>query len=91
MVPGEQYQVLLDPIRLAGAGLSVLDGAAKQSHEAVGDTQRLLSLATDRHEINQRNAPQVAAVTADEFLLLHKEGPEIEGYLASGGRPRSSQ
>ena len=31
------------------AGLSVLDGAAKQSHEAVDDAQRLLSLANDRY------------------------------------------
>jgi NodT family efflux transporter outer membrane factor (OMF) lipoprotein len=31
------------------AGLSVLDGAAKQSHAAVDDAQRLLSLANDRY------------------------------------------
>jgi NodT family efflux transporter outer membrane factor (OMF) lipoprotein len=51
-------------------GLSVLDGAAKQSQEAVADAQRLLELANDRYSGGL--VPYLNVITAQQSLLTSK-------------------
>jgi outer membrane protein TolC len=59
-------------------GLSVLDGAAKQSHEAVGDAQRLLSLATDRYSGGL--VAYLDVITAQQSLLnSERQDVQIHG------------
>ncbi|HEY2606213.1 MAG TPA: efflux transporter outer membrane subunit [Paraburkholderia sp.] len=59
-------------------GLSVLDGAAKQSHEAVGDAQRLLSLATDRYSGGL--VAYLDVITAQQSLLTsERQDVQIHG------------
>ncbi|WP_042328200.1 efflux transporter outer membrane subunit [Paraburkholderia ginsengisoli] len=59
-------------------GLSVLDGAAKQSHEAVGDAQRLLSLASDRYSGGL--VAYLDVITAQQSLLnSERQDVQIHG------------
>ncbi|RKT21269.1 NodT family efflux transporter outer membrane factor (OMF) lipoprotein [Paraburkholderia sp. RAU2J] len=59
-------------------GLSVLDGAAKQSHEAVSDAQRLLSLATDRYSGGL--VAYLDVITAQQSLLnSERQDVQIHG------------
>ncbi|WP_144148648.1 efflux transporter outer membrane subunit [Paraburkholderia sp. BCC1884] len=59
-------------------GLSVLDGAAKQSHEAVSDSQRLLSLANDRYSGGL--VAYLDVITAQQSLLTaERQDVQIHG------------
>ncbi|NYH14512.1 outer membrane protein TolC [Paraburkholderia bryophila] len=59
-------------------GLSVLDGAAKQSHEAVTDAQHLLSLATDRYSGGL--VAYLDVITAQQSLLTsERQDVQIHG------------
>jgi NodT family efflux transporter outer membrane factor (OMF) lipoprotein len=59
-------------------GLSVLDSAAKQSHEAVGDAQRLLSLASDRYSGGL--VAYLDVITAQQSLLnSERQDVQIHG------------
>jgi multidrug efflux system outer membrane protein len=59
-------------------GLSVLDGAASQSHEAVADAQRLLSLATDRYSGGL--VAYLDVITAQQSLLTsERQDVQIHG------------
>ncbi|NKJ46920.1 RND transporter [Burkholderia sp. SG-MS1] len=59
-------------------GLSVLDGAAKQSQEAVSDAQRLLSLATDRYSGGL--VAYLDVITAQQSLLnSERQDVQIHG------------
>jgi NodT family efflux transporter outer membrane factor (OMF) lipoprotein len=59
-------------------GLSVLDGAAKQSHEAVIDAQRLLSLASDRYSGGL--VAYLDVITAQQSLLnSERQDVQIHG------------
>jgi outer membrane protein TolC len=59
-------------------GLSVLDGAAKQSHEAVGDAQRLLALASDRYSGGL--VAYLDVITAQQSLLnSERQDVQIHG------------
>ncbi|MCC8394665.1 efflux transporter outer membrane subunit [Paraburkholderia sp. MMS20-SJTR3] len=58
-------------------GLSVLDGAARQSHEAVDDARRLLSLANDRYSgglvayLNVIDAQQSLLTSERQEVQIH--------------------
>ncbi|SAK57671.1 RND efflux system outer membrane lipoprotein [Caballeronia hypogeia] len=59
-------------------GLSVLDGAAKQSHAAVVDAQRLLSLANDRYSGGL--VAYLDVITAQQQLLTsERQDVQIRG------------
>jgi outer membrane protein TolC len=59
-------------------GLSVLDGASKQSHEAVADAQRLLSLANDRYSGGL--VAYLDVITAQQSLLTsERQDVQIHG------------
>jgi outer membrane protein, multidrug efflux system len=59
-------------------GLSVLDGAAKQSHAAVDDAQRLLSLANDRYSGGL--VAYLDVITAQQQLLTsERQDVQIRG------------
>jgi outer membrane protein, multidrug efflux system len=59
-------------------GLSVLDGASKQSHEAVADAQRLLSLASDRYSGGL--VAYLDVITAQQSLLnSERQDVQIHG------------
>jgi multidrug efflux system outer membrane protein len=59
-------------------GLSVLDGAAKQSHEAVVDSQSLLSLANDRYSGGL--VAYLDVITAQQSLLTaERQDVQIHG------------
>ena len=59
-------------------GLSVLDGAAKQSHSAVVDAQRLLSLANDRYSGGL--VAYLDVITAQQSLLTsERQDVQIRG------------
>jgi NodT family efflux transporter outer membrane factor (OMF) lipoprotein len=59
-------------------GLAVLDGAAKQSEEAVADAQRLLSLANDRYSGGL--VAYLDVITAQQSLLNSKrQDAQIHG------------
>jgi NodT family efflux transporter outer membrane factor (OMF) lipoprotein len=59
-------------------GLSVLDGAATQSHEAVADAQRLLSLANDRYSGGL--VAYLDVITAQQSLLTsERQDVQIHG------------
>ncbi|MDR5762236.1 efflux transporter outer membrane subunit [Caballeronia sp. LZ035] len=59
-------------------GLSVLDGAAKQSHAAVDDSQRLLSLANDRYSGGL--VAYLDVITAQQQLLTsERQDVQIQG------------
>jgi NodT family efflux transporter outer membrane factor (OMF) lipoprotein len=59
-------------------GLSVLDGAAKQSHAAVMDAQRLLSLANDRYSGGL--VAYLDVITAQQQLLTsERQDVQIRG------------
>jgi len=59
-------------------GLSVLDGAASQSHEAVADAQRLLSLANDRYSGGL--VAYLDVITAQQSLLTsERQDVQIHG------------
>ncbi|SAK92441.1 RND efflux system outer membrane lipoprotein [Caballeronia fortuita] len=59
-------------------GLSVLDGAAKQSHAAVVDAQRLLSLANDRYSGGL--VAYLDVITAQQQLLTsERQDVQIHG------------
>jgi outer membrane protein, multidrug efflux system len=59
-------------------GLSVLDGAAKQSHAAVEDAQRLLSLANDRYSGGL--VAYLDVITAQQQLLTsERQDVQIRG------------
>jgi NodT family efflux transporter outer membrane factor (OMF) lipoprotein len=59
-------------------GLSVLDGAAKQSHAAVVDSQRLLSLANDRYSGGL--VAYLDVITAQQQLLTsERQDVQIRG------------
>ena len=59
-------------------GLAVLDGAAKQSHEAVSDARRLLSLATDRYSGGL--VAYLDVITAQQSLLTsERQDVQIHG------------
>jgi len=59
-------------------GLSVLDGAAKQSHGAVVDAQRLLSLANDRYSGGL--VAYLDVITAQQSLLTsERQDVQIHG------------
>ncbi|AQH01235.1 RND transporter [Burkholderia sp. KK1] len=59
-------------------GLSVLDGAAKQSHAAVVDAQRLLSLANDRYSGGL--VAYLDVITAQQQLLTsQRQDVQIRG------------
>ena len=59
-------------------GLSVLDGAAKQSHAAVDDAQRLLSLANDRYSGGL--VAYLDVITAQQTLLTsQRQDVQIHG------------
>ncbi|BAN25198.1 efflux transporter outer membrane subunit [Caballeronia insecticola] len=59
-------------------GLSVLDGAAKQSHAAVDDAQRLLSLANDRYSGGL--VAYLDVITAQQQLLTsERQDVQIHG------------
>ncbi|WP_240648294.1 efflux transporter outer membrane subunit [Pararobbsia silviterrae] len=59
-------------------GLSVLDGAAAQSHAAVGDAQRLLSLANDRYSGGL--VAYLDVITAQQSLLTsERQDVQIHG------------
>ncbi|WGS54742.1 efflux transporter outer membrane subunit [Paraburkholderia sp. D15] len=59
-------------------GLSVLDGAAKQSHEAVTDAQHLLSLANDRYSGGL--VAYLDVITAQQSLLTsERQDVQIRG------------
>jgi outer membrane protein, multidrug efflux system len=59
-------------------GLSVLDGAAKQSHAAVEDAQRLLSLANDRYSGGL--VAYLDVITAQQQLLTsQRQDVQIRG------------
>ncbi|WP_429307980.1 efflux transporter outer membrane subunit [Paraburkholderia sp. GAS38] len=59
-------------------GLSVLDGAAKQSHQAVADAQSLLSLANDRYSGGL--VAYLDVITAQQSLLTsERQDVQIHG------------
>jgi multidrug efflux system outer membrane protein len=59
-------------------GLSVLDGAAKQSHQAVADSQSLLSLANDRYSGGL--VAYLDVITAQQTLLTaERQDVQIHG------------
>ncbi|MFP3567514.1 efflux transporter outer membrane subunit [Paraburkholderia sp. SIMBA_030] len=59
-------------------GLSVLDGAAKESHEAVTDAQHLLSLANDRYSGGL--VAYLDVITAQQSLLTsERQDVQIHG------------
>jgi len=59
-------------------GLSVLDGASKQSHEAVTDAQHLLSLANDRYSGGL--VAYLDVITAQQSLLTaERQDVQIHG------------
>jgi multidrug efflux system outer membrane protein len=59
-------------------GLSVLDGAAKQSHQAVVDSQSLLSLANDRYSGGL--VAYLDVITAQQTLLTsERQDVQIHG------------
>jgi multidrug efflux system outer membrane protein len=59
-------------------GLSVLDGAARQSQEAVGDARRLLSLANDRYSGGL--VAYLDVITAQQSLLnIERQDAQIRG------------
>ncbi|MGF6771568.1 multidrug efflux system outer membrane protein [Paraburkholderia sp. GAS199] len=59
-------------------GLSVLDGAAKQSHEAVSDAQHLLALANDRYSGGL--VAYLDVITAQQSLLTsERQDVQIHG------------
>ncbi|WP_341316151.1 efflux transporter outer membrane subunit [Paraburkholderia sp. IMGN_8] len=59
-------------------GLSVLDGAAKESHEAVTDAQHLLSLANDRYSGGL--VAYLDVITAQQSLLTsERQDVQIRG------------
>lgn len=59
-------------------GLSVLDGAARQSHAAVVDSQRLLSLANDRYSGGL--TAYLSVITAQQSLLSsERQDVQIRG------------
>ncbi len=59
-------------------GLSVLDGAAKQSHAAVNDAQRLLQLANDRYSGGL--VAFLDVITAQQSLLTsERQDVQIRG------------
>jgi len=59
-------------------GLSVLDGASKQSHEAVTDAQHLLALANDRYSGGL--VAYLDVITAQQSLLTsERQDVQIHG------------
>jgi outer membrane protein, multidrug efflux system len=59
-------------------GLSVLDGASRQSHDAVNDAQRLLSLANDRYSGGL--VAYLDVITAQQSLLnSQRQDVQIHG------------
>jgi multidrug efflux system outer membrane protein len=59
-------------------GLSVLDGAARQSHQAVIDSQSLLSLANDRYSGGL--VAYLDVITAQQTLLTsERQDVQIHG------------
>lgn len=59
-------------------GLSVLDGAARESHAAVNDAQRLLSLANDRYSGGL--TAYLSVITAQQSLLSsERQDVQIRG------------
>jgi outer membrane protein TolC len=59
-------------------GLAVLDGAAKQSEQAVADSQRLLALANDRYSGGL--VAYLDVITAQQSLLNSKrQDAQIRG------------
>jgi outer membrane protein TolC len=59
-------------------GLSVLDGAAKQSHAAVDDARKLLSLANDRYSGGL--VAYLDVITAQQSLLTsERQDVQIHG------------
>ena len=69
-------------------GLSVLDGAAKQSHAAVNDAQRLLSLANDRYSgglVAYPRRDHRAAVAAHERAAGRADSRAADDVLGFAG------